>query len=179
MNIVTQFAASESASQDGIFGALGIDVGTLIFQTIAFLLLVAALSKWVYPILVGVIDKRQADIDAGAKAADEAKQAADSAEKEVAELLKQARAEATDIVTTAKEEANALVDAAESRAKTKSQAIVAAAKEQLEKDVIAAKKALHNETIDLVTLATEKVVGSAISGDIDKASIAAALKGGK
>lgn len=179
MSIVTQFAATEAAEQGGILGALGIDGWTLLFQAIAFLLLVFALSKWVYPVLIGVVDKRQADIEAGAKAADEAKQAANNTEKEVAKLLRQARAEAADIVTTAKEEASALIDVAESRAKAKSDAIVAAAEEQLEKEVIAAKKALHNEMIDLVTLATEKVVGSALSGDIDKASIAAALKGDK
>ncbi len=179
MNIVTQFATTEAVKNDDVLSALGIDIPTLIFQGIAFLILVFALSKWVYPVLIGIVDKRQADIDAGTKAADEAKLAASDAENEVAKLLQQARAEASDIVTTAKEEASALVNEAESRAKTKSEAIVAAAQEQLDKDVLAAKKVLHNETIDLVALATEKVIGSVLSKNIDKSVIASTLKGVK
>jgi len=42
--------------------------------------------------------------------------------------------------------------------------------------VLAAKNALHNEMVELVTMATEKVVGKVVSNDIDNTIITDALK---
>ena len=91
-------------------------------------------------------------------------------------LLKKARSDAADIVSTAKEEAAGLIAKSEERSKNQADRIVAQAHETIEKDIIAAKKALHNETIDLVTLATEKVVGKAVSDTVDKQLISDSLK---
>ena len=176
MNNLYTFAATEPAQGGSVFTMLGIDMGTLIFQIIAFLILVFVLGKWVYPVFINIIDKRQAAIDEGLKAAHEAQAQASESEAEIARLLKEARAEASDIVTTAKEEASLLVQNAETKAKDKSQAIVDSAKDQIEKEVIAAKKALHNETIDLVALATEKVVGKVVSKQVDAKLVSEALK---
>lgn len=176
MNNLYTFAATEPAKGGSVFDMLGIDIWTLVFQIVAFLILVFALGKWVYPVFIDIIDKRQASIDEGLKAAHEAQAQASESEAEIARLLKEARAEASDIVTTAKEEASLLVQDAETKAKTKSQAIVDSAKDEIAKEVIAAKKALHNETIDLVALATEKVVGSTVSKQVDAKLVADALK---
>lgn len=169
-------AATDAAHSDGLLGMLGIDGWTLLFQVIAFLILVFVLGKWVYPIFIGIIDKREADIAASAKAADEAKKAADQTGKEVAELLAEARREAGEIVATAKTEATAMVTAAETKAKKKSEALVAAAKDDIAKEIASARIVLHNEMVDLVTLATEKVTGSAISKDVDATLIKQAAK---
>lgn len=175
LSTLTQVASTESAS-GGIFEALGIDWKTLIIQIVAFLILVWLLSKFVYPWLMKSVDERQASIEAGTKAADEAKAKAEAAEKEVAKLLKEARSQATEIVATAKEEAAAAVELAEGKAKQKAEVIVANAHEQIGKDIIAAKKALHNETLELVALATEKVVGESINEKLDNDLIKRAVK---
>lgn len=166
ISTLIQFAATETA-EGGITGALGIDWKMLIIQIIAFLVLLWLLNKFVYPWLMKSVDERQASIEAGAKAADDAQKKAAKAEKEVAKLLDEARAQAGEIVTTAKEEAAAAVEAAESKAKQRADVIVANAHEQISKDVVAAKKALRNETIELVALATEKVVGEAVNDKLD------------
>lgn len=166
ISTLIQFAATETA-EGGIAGALGIDWKMLIIQIIAFLVLLWLLNKFVYPWLMKSVDERQASIEAGAKAADDAQKKAAKAEKEVAKLLDEARAQAGEIVTTAKEEASAAVEAAESKAKQRADVIVANAHEQISKDVVAAKKALRNETIELVALATEKVVGEAVNDKLD------------
>lgn len=175
MSILTQFANAAPAS-GGIFEALGVDWKTLIFQAVAFLILVFLLGKFVYPLLMKAVDDRQAEIEASTKAAKEAEKKAAHAEQEVEKLLKEARKQAKDIVMTAKEEANAAVEAAEGKAKQKADAIVASAKEQIEKDVIAAQKMLHNETLDLVALATEKVLGAVVTAKVDSKVIANAVK---
>ncbi len=176
---LTQFAAAETSSEGGIFGALGIDGTMLVLQAIAFLILVWALGKFVYPVLIKTLDERQAKIEESTKAADEAKQAAENAEQEVAKLLVQARKEAKDIVATAKDEATAAIEAAEAKAGTRAEKIVATAKEQIEKDVLAAQKALHNQTIDLVASATEKILGQTVDSKLDQKVVARAIEEAK
>lgn len=176
MNPLTQFAAEATASNSDIFTTLGIHWELLVFQIIAFLILVWALGKFVYPWLMKSVDERQAKIEESVKAAEEAEKKAESAQDEIAKLLKEARTEAKEIVTTAKDEAAAMVADAEGKAKQRAEKIVADAHEQLEKDVIAARKTLHNDTIELVALATEKIVGKTVSAGIDKKIIAAAVK---
>ena len=173
-NLFTNFA-SEQASGD-IFTSLGIDGQMLLYQVVAFVILVFVLAKWVFPPLMKAVDDRQEAIEAGTKAAEAAEQKAEEAQVEVAKLLKEARTEAKDIVATAKDEANAMIADSEAKAKGRAEKIVKDAHDQLEKDVIAARKALHNDTIELVALATEKVVGKAVSKDIDKKIIADAVK---
>jgi F-type H+-transporting ATPase subunit b len=175
MNILTQFASTEPAQAD-IFTTLGIDWKTLILQIVAFVILVWLLGKFVYPWLMKQVDERQAAIEESVKAAEAAEQKAESAQEEIAKLLTEARKEARDIVATAKDEAVAAVEASESKAKARADKIVADAHEQIEKDVIAARKALHNDTIDLVALATEKVLGKTVNEKLDSKVITAAVK---
>jgi F-type H+-transporting ATPase subunit b len=176
MEYLTQFAATEEAAGGDIFTTLGIDWRLLILQIIAFLILVWILGKFVYPWLMKSVDERQAKIEESVKAAEEAEKKAESAQEEIAKLLKDARAEAKDIVTTAKDEAAAMVADAEGKAKTRAEKIVADAHDQLQKDVIAARKALHNDTIELVALATEKIVGKTVNDGIDKKIITEAVQ---
>lgn len=176
MTILTQFG---EAASGGVLEALGIDWKMLIFQIIAFVILVWFLGKFVYPIFVKTVDARQAAIEAGSKAATEAEKKAAEAAAAIEKLMKQARKDARDIVTTAKEEAAAAVEAAEAKSKTRAERIVAEAHAQLDKDIVAAKKALHNETLDLVTQATEKVLGKTVTAKVDSAVVAAAVKEAK
>jgi len=175
MNIFTQFAEA-NVPQGNVFSALGIDWKMLVFQLIAFVILVWLLGKFVYPSLMKVVDSRQAEIEAGTKAAQEAEKQASDAKAKVEKLLRQAQVQASDIVTTAKEEATAAIEAAEAKSKARAEHIVTEAHAQLEKDIEAAKKALHNETLDLVALATEKIVGKTVTANVDERVIAAAIK---
>lgn len=179
LTLMAEAAAKTEHETPGFFEALGIDWQLLVLQTIAFLVLLWFLGKFVYPPLTKMLDKREADIEAGVKAAQAAEKKADEAKAEVEKLLKAARGEASDIVATAKEEAAATVEAADSKAKTRAERIVAEAQEQIEKDVLAARKVLRDETLNLVAAATEKVVGKTMSAKLDKDVITEAVKEAK
>lgn len=168
--------ATAETSDGGILGALGIDVSMLVFQIIAFLILVGILGKWAYPTLIKAIDKRHDDDLSAAEAAKEAEAKAALVEADMSKLLKKARTEANDIVATAKKEANNVVDTANQKAQVKADAIVRSATEQIEKDISAARKKLYDETIDLVALATEKVVDKTFTEAVDKKVIADAVR---
>ena len=177
MGILTQLASTEAAPASGnIFTSLGIDWKVLLLQTVAFLLLVWLLGKFVYPWLMKSVDERQEKIEESVKAAQAAEKKAESAQDEIAKMLKEARKEASEIVITAKDEAAAMVESSDKKAKARSEKIVADAHDQIEKDVIAARKTLHNDTIDLVAMATEKVIGKTVTDKVDDKVIASAVK---
>ena len=148
-----------SSSNPSLFQALGLDGKLLIEQAIAFLILVAILGKFVYPALVKAIDSRREQIEAGMQEAKQAQEALVNAEAKVAELLAEARHEADDIIARSHQEATVMVAEAEEKAKTRAEQIVADARTQLDADVRKAREALKGETIKLVALATEHVVG--------------------
>ncbi len=174
---LTVMASAASEPKEGdIMSALGIDWTLLAIQLVAFLVLVWILSKYVYPVFVRIIDERQEKIEASVKAAQAAEEKAESAQEDVAALLKEARKEAKDIVATAKEEATAMVATSSDKAKARAEKIVADAHDQIEKDIIAARKTLHNDTIELVAMATEKIVGTVVTDKVDEKVIASALK---
>lgn len=177
MNSMLLFAATEaSGGNGGLLGSLGIDVRLLIVQSIAFLVLLWVLSKFVYPVLASMLDKREATIREGINAAQEAEQKADEAKAEMERLLDDARKQAGQIMSSAKSEAASVIEAADTAAVERAERIVADAQAQIEKDIQAAQKALHDETISLVALATEKVIGKAVTPEIDKKVIASAIK---
>jgi len=156
--------------------ALGIDWRLLILQIVAFLILVWLLGKYVYPWLMKSVDERQKNIEEAAKAAKKAHESAIETQSETAELLAQARKDAASIVETAKLEAAELASTSEVRARTTAEKIVADGKAQIEKDIDKARRDLHDETLELIGLATEKVIGKTLDKKADDTLIANALE---
>lgn len=175
MTPIMLFASSEPSS-GGIFGALGINFQVLVIQIIAFIILLLILKKFVYPWLIKSVDDYRDNLEAASKAATEARFAADDTKDKVAKILKEAQVSASDIILTAKLEAATLLGDSEEKAKKRSEQIVASAQEDIKKEVIAAKKALHDETLELVALATEKVLGKVITDKTDSKLIDEALR---
>ena len=168
--------ASASTSNPGLLQALGIDGKLLIEQSIAFLILVAILGKFVYPALVKAIDARRDQIEAGMKEAKEAGEALEKAEVKVSELLAEARKEADDIIARTHKETGTMVAEAEEKAKARAEQIVKDARAQLDTDVAKARQALKKDTIELVALATEKIVKEKIDVKKDVHLITEALQ---
>jgi len=178
-NLITIASTVAEPEKSGILASLGIDWTLLAFQTIAFLILVALLSKYVYPVFVRVIDERQSKIEESTKAAERAEKKAEAAQDEVQELMRQARKEASEIVTTAKEEAAIAIEKAEDKARVRAEHITSEAHAELQKDIAAARVQLRNDTLEFVALATEKVVGKTVTPAIDKKVISQAIEGVK
>lgn len=171
-----QILGATEASDSDLFSALGIDWRLLVIQIIAFVILVALLKKFVYPIFLKSIDERQESIEKAQKAGVEAQKEANKSKLEMEELLSTARKEAADIVAIAKDEASEIVSKSEDKARDNAERIVSDAQAEIGRDVEAARKELHNQTIELVALATEKVIGKTHASKIDSDIIAQALK---
>lgn len=165
-----------SESNPGLLQALGIDGKLLLEQSLAFLILVAILAKFVYPALIKAIDNRRDQIEAGMKEAKEAGEALEKAEAKVADMLADARKEADDIIARSHKESAAQVAEAEDKAKARAEQIVKEARAQLDTDVAKARQALKKDTIELVALATEKIVKEKLDAKKDAGLITEALQ---
>ena len=170
-------ATTETAAESspGLFQALGIDWKLFVVQGIAFLILVYVLGKLVYPVLIKAVDDRRAAIEAGLKEAKEGQEALEKAEAKVTDLLAQARTEADEILARTHQEAASMVADAESKAKTRAEQIVADARAQLDVDVAKAREALKKDTVELVALATERVINEKLDDRKDADLVKKAL----
>jgi F-type H+-transporting ATPase subunit b len=85
---------------------LDFQLSTFIFQMINFVILLAALSWFLFRPLLRVMRQRQSDIEAHIQEADDKARKADEERQELAEALEQARIQATDLLTQARTKAN-------------------------------------------------------------------------
>lgn len=173
MHALLQTLATESSP--GLFEALGVNVKLLVEQGLAFLVLVFILGKFVYPPLVKAIDDRRAAIEAGMKEAKESQEVLEKAETKVAEMLESARKEADEILARSHQESASMIADAETKAKTRADQIVADARQQLGVDVAKAREALKKDTVELVALATERVIGEKLDDRKDADLVRKAL----
>lgn len=173
--VLSQFATTEAGAQGDILSTLGIDVKLLIFQTIAFLLLLWLLTKFVFPVLGAMLEKREKAIEESVKAVHEAEKNAAEASEKTAALMKQARKDADAILSSAKDEAAQLVETADKKSRERAERIVKDAEVEIRNDIEKARTALKKETVELVAAATEKVVGKAVSADVDTKIIKSAV----
>ena len=139
--------------------ALGINLGLLIVQVIAFAIVFLTLQAWVYKPLLNAIESRKKKIAQGLEDARVAAEARADAEKQAARILADAHAEAGKIVQEATERAaTAARDAraaVEKEAGSAREAILAEA--QQERDRILGD--LRGQVAALAAAATQKLIG--------------------
>jgi F-type H+-transporting ATPase subunit b len=175
MELLTNFA-TESAANQGLLQALGIDWKLLVEQAIAFLILVGVLGKFVYPTLVKAIDSRREAIEASLEEAKKVQEESASAEDKIEKLLVEARKEADEIVKRSHQEATTIVADAEAKAKTRAESFLKDAHAQLEADVTKARAVLKRDTISLVANATEQLLHEKVDAKKDEALIKRVLE---
>ncbi len=86
--------------------ALGINLGLLIVQIIAFIIVFLTLQAWVYKPLLNMLETRKKKIEQGMEDARVAAEARASAEREAAKIVADAQAKAAQVVNEANERAS-------------------------------------------------------------------------
>ena len=174
MNTLVLFAETEKAT--GGLGALGINIQGFAFQLITFVLVLLFLNRFAFKKIGATLEaRRQAVIDS----LDKAKEAADElakANETTADLIKVAQTEAAAIVATAQKEASKAIEDAGAKATKKADHVLEQAEARIASEVAAARDGLRSEMIDLVALATEKVIQQKLDSKSDAALIKKALE---
>ena len=162
--------------------ALGINLGLLIVQIIAFTIVFLTLNAWVYKPMLNMMETRKQKIAQGLEDARVAAEARANAEKEAAKVLAEAQAEAGKIVREATERAASagkdVKAAAEAEAAKAREAAMAEA--ELERNRILGD--LRGQVAALAIAAANKLVGEALDEKKQRALIDeffSGVKGGK
>jgi F-type H+-transporting ATPase subunit b len=162
--------------------ALGINLGLLIVQIIAFAIVFLTLNAWVYKPMLDMMESRKQKIAQGLEDARVAADARANAEKEAAKILADAQAEAGKVVREATERAGSagkeVKAAAEAEAAKAREAVMAEA--ELERNRILGD--LRGQVAALAIAAANKLVGEALDEKKQRALIDeffSGVKGGK
>ena len=159
-----------------LFTALGLNVQSLVLNTLAFLVVAWILGKFVFPHLIKALDAKRDELDAAARLEREAKASLEQAEGKAEGLISEARRNAEEILATAKADAAAQIEEARAKAAAQSERAVHEAREQLARDVTAARRELKVETARLVAEATGAVLNEKLDSERDRALIGRSLE---
>lgn len=138
--------------------ALGVKLGDLIFQIIAFLLLIFLLYRVGYKPLLKLLDDRATNVRESLEAAERARQEMAAAEQRGVEELQQARREAQEIISRAREQSEQTVAQARNAAREEAERVRASIEQQTAAEQQRAREELRQEVVDLAILAASRVV---------------------
>ncbi|HEX5809901.1 MAG TPA: F0F1 ATP synthase subunit B [Anaerolineales bacterium] len=142
--------------------ALGINLGLLIVQIIAFIIVFLTLNAWVYQPMLNMMESRKQKIAQGLEDARVAAEARANAEKEAAKIITEAQTEASKIVREATERASLagqdVKAAAEAEAAKAREAAIAEA--EVERNRILGD--LRSQVAGLAIAAANKLVGESL-----------------
>lgn len=131
---------------------------TLIVQSITFLVFVALMWRYVWPYILGAMQKRQARIADGLAAADRAEKALKDANSKSDEELKAARAQAQDILAAANRQSAQLVEKAKADAEDQKARIVESGRAEAGREIAQAKEALRRQVGELAVAGAAKIL---------------------
>jgi len=148
--------------------------GTVIVELITFLIMLAILARFVFPIIVRLAEERQRLVAEQLSEAEKARAEAEAKLKDAQAKLDDARKTAQGVIDAAGKSAEQLRAEMKDKAEAEAKRIADAAAKQIEVERDKAIQAVRGEVADLVVEATQKVLGEAIDSQthrklIDKA----------
>jgi F-type H+-transporting ATPase subunit b len=133
-------------------------IGLIVWQTVAFLLLLFLLAKFAWkPVLKG-INERERSIETALESAEKAKAEMARLTSENTELLKQARAERDLILKEAKEIKDQIVSDAKTSAQAEGAKMIEKAQQEIESQKAAAVAEIKGQVAELSIQIAEKVL---------------------
>jgi F-type H+-transporting ATPase subunit b len=144
---------------------------TFVIELVAFLGVVAFLSKYVLPLVNNAVNKRQETLRQALVDAREAKERAEQAEAEYQRVIDQARAESRRLVDEANRLAEQLRNEKQAQADREYDLRVSRAAADINAEARRAAEELRNQIADLVITVVEKVIGEGLSVEVHRALI--------
>jgi F-type H+-transporting ATPase subunit b len=131
---------------------------TLLMQAVIFAIFIWFCARYIWPVLMQAIGRRQQQIADGLAAGEEGRQSLSRAEKQIAQMLSEAKARASDIVAQGEKLRTETVDQARNEAKAESDRLIAAAKAEIAQEVSRAKEALRNQVAALAVAGAGQIL---------------------
>ena len=141
------------------------DLGLLFWMTLAFLVVFFVLSKFGFPAIVNMVEKRKIYIDESLKKAHEASERLTNIKEEGEAILLEARQKQADILKEAAATRDAIVEQAQQKAREEGTRLISEARAEIDSEKQAALDAIRNQVAVLSVSIAEKVVRGKLADD--------------
>ena len=131
---------------------------TIIGQTIAMIVFVWFCMKFIWPLIIEMLEERQTQIADGLAAADKGNRALEEAEAEKASILDAARGQAREIIDQANTRGSSIVDEARTEAGSEKDRILDSAQAEIEQEANRAREELRGEVSAIAVAGAEKIL---------------------
>lgn len=135
---------------------------TLIGQAIAMAVFVWFCMKYVWPLLLAMIEERQQKIADGLAAADKGTRALEEAQQRIQAMIDEARAQVRGILDQAQSRANGIVEEARTAADQERERIIQSGKAEVDQQVNRARDELRGQVAAIAVAGAEKILAREI-----------------
>jgi F-type H+-transporting ATPase subunit b len=135
---------------------------TLIGQTLTFFVFIWFCAKFIWPVLISMMEEREKKIADGLEAAERADKDLELAQHKAVQQMSEAKKDAAEIIEAANKRASQIVEEAKDQARVEGDRIKAAAEADVEQEVSRAKEELRGKVAALALAGAEKVLGASI-----------------
>lgn len=141
------------------------DSGLIFWMTIIFALVFFVLAKFGFPIITGMVEKRNARISDSLMAARKAEEAIAHLTQEQERIIAQTRTEQAKLKKDAADERERIIELAREKAKEEAQKIIEEARSRIEEEKEAALRDMRREVAMLSIAIAEQVVRKELQSD--------------
>ena len=141
------------------------DSGLLFWMTVIFGLVLFILAKFGFPMITGMVEKRNKRINDSLEAARTAEQAIAHLKEEQERIITETRTEQNRLMQEAAAERDRMIAQAQDQARAEAQKIMEDAKVRINQEKEAAMKELRNEVAKMSIAIAEKVVRKDLASD--------------
>ena len=141
------------------------DLGLLFWMLLAFLVVFIVLSKFGFPVIIQMVEKRKNYIDESLRKAHEASERLENIQQEGESILQKAREKQSQILKEASDTREAIVEKAQLKAKDESSRLISDAKTEIETEKQNALRDIRSQVADLSVQIAEKIVREKLSSD--------------
>ena len=141
------------------------DSGLLFWMTVIFGLVLFILAKFGFPMITGMVEKRNKRISDSLEAARIAEEALANLQQEQERLISETRSEQARLMQEAAAERDRMIAQAQEQARAEAQKIMDDARERINEEKEAVMKEIRNEVAKVSLSIAEKVVRKDLSSD--------------
>ena len=141
------------------------DLGLLFWMTLAFGIVFFVLAKFAFPVINGMLKKREEEINNALELAERTHKEMEQLQANNEALLQQAREERDKMLSEAKQISDKFIEDAKAKANEEKDRIIENAKETIEHEKMAATTEIKNQIADISIKVAEKIIGKTLDSE--------------
>lgn len=144
------------------------DTGLLFWMLVIFVIVLAVLAKWGFPVITSMVEKRKNYITESLELAKKVDEKMAALTKEQARIIGEAREEQNKILKEAAEARNNIIRQAQEQARDEAAKLVAEARTQIEAEKESAMSQIRSQVAMLSVNVAEKIIRKTLSEDKER-----------